>query len=762
SLETTYRSLYYSKWLSRTYGVPFDYASSTDVPTYTGAYPSILASAGIKYWVAGPNSDRAPLRLREQWNRKSPFWWQGPDGSKVLFWYARAYRELVSLFGLPFQETAGYDALPVFLQPFSNPGYKPDAILVNGSQAENVELDPQTATVVLEWDRNFAYPKLQYATFDDFFRYIDQHYGDRLSTYKGDMGPFWEDGVGADALYTAEDRGNQNLALSAGVVSTVTHEVDPNLHAPAGELDDAWRDIVLYSEHTWRTAGSEMQEKSEDAARQLMVKDGFANHARFDAEDVADRAMGDLANEIHVSAGTLVVFNALNWKRDALVETDLVGHNELVDMTTGKPVTVQPIYYEQGREHVRFMASDLPPVGYKCFQIRTIAATGSGELQSDMNPVIENQYYRITVDPASGAVLSIYDKELGRELVDRRSPYRFGQYLYVTGGDGQTRIVWSHEDLPLAKLTVHPAANGQYLGAQRTPWGYDIRLQSSDINTPSVSLEILLFNFEKRIEFRYSVEKKYTTAKEGVYIAFPVQVTSPQFAYAAQQGWINPAKDIFGGGNVEWFTVQHWMAVDDASLAVGIVPVDAPLATFGDINRGEWPAEFRPKTSTIFSYAMNNYWHTNYPAGQGGKFTFRYVITSADHLDPAALTRVGWESMEPAVIDQVIRQDKIDDPDKPLPAAGTSFLEIDAPNIVLVDWKLAENGNGTILRLEETAGRKTEATIRFPHASVEAASLCNAVEDNMKPLEKSGSGIHVAFNPNQVLTVRVKFFRGGN
>jgi hypothetical protein len=50
SLETLYRSLYYSKSLSREFGLPFDYATTTDVPSYTGAYPSVLASSGIKYW----------------------------------------------------------------------------------------------------------------------------------------------------------------------------------------------------------------------------------------------------------------------------------------------------------------------------------------------------------------------------------------------------------------------------------------------------------------------------------------------------------------------------------------------------------------------------------------------------------------------------------------------------------------------------------------------------------------------------------------
>jgi hypothetical protein len=104
-------------------------------------------------------------------------------------------------------------------------------------------------------------------------------------------------------------------------------------------------------------------------------------------------------------------------------------------------------------------------------------------------------------------------------------------------------------------------------------------------------------------------------------------VTPPRFTYTTQQGWVDPANDLFQGASLEWFIIQKWMAALDSHLAVGIVPVDASLASFGDINREEWPGEFAPKTSTMFSYVMNNYWDTNYRAGQGGAFTFRYVLT---------------------------------------------------------------------------------------------------------------------------------------
>ena len=88
SLETLYRSLYFSKSLARSEGVPFEYANITDVPSYSGSYPSVLANSGLKYWVAAGNNWRAPFLIYGRWNEKSPFWWEGPDGKGALLVFA--------------------------------------------------------------------------------------------------------------------------------------------------------------------------------------------------------------------------------------------------------------------------------------------------------------------------------------------------------------------------------------------------------------------------------------------------------------------------------------------------------------------------------------------------------------------------------------------------------------------------------------------------------------------------------------------------
>jgi alpha-mannosidase len=210
------------------------------------------------------------------------------------------------------------------------------------------------------------------------------------------------------------------------------------------------------------------------------------------------------------------------------------------------------------------------------------------------------------------------------------------------------------------------------------------------------------------------------------------------------------------GGSLEWFNVQQWMSVGGPSVTVGIVPVDAPLASFGDINRGKWPGNFTPPAATIFSYVMNNYWHTNYRAGQSGDFLFRYAVTSGPQLDGRGLTHLGLEEMRPVELNYVVAQDKVGNPSRPLQPQGTSFLTIEGQDVALVTWKNAEDENGSILRVEETAGEPTDATITVPHANLASAELCSGVEDNVRSLPVEKNSVRLSFKPFEVLTVRLR------
>jgi hypothetical protein len=74
---------------------------------------------------------------------------------------------------------------------------------------------------------------------------------------------------------------------------------------------------------------------------------------------------------------------------------------------------------------------------------------------------MENEFYRVAVDPKTGALKSIYDKEAGRELVDAESEYGLGEVIYVSGGEGSYAVQSDLRGLPAPKFVYHrPTATG--------------------------------------------------------------------------------------------------------------------------------------------------------------------------------------------------------------------------------------------------------------------------------------------------------------
>jgi len=403
------------------------------------------------------------------------------------------------------------------------------------------------------------------------------------------------------------------------------------------------------------------------------------------------------------------------------------------------------------------MARDVPAMGYECYQITK--STGPDASAASENPLplsntIENSYYRVEFDPASGAIKSIYDKRLGKELVNPAFPYRLNQYLYVSGGEN-TQIVYLNKSLPVARLVITPSHHGQVTGIQKTSFGTVMTYETSGLNAPHISAQVILFDHQKKIEFVDQVEKQPVTHKEAIYFAFPFAIQKPKFSYEIQNGWVDPARNILHGGSLEWFTVGHWVRVSGPEYSVGLVPIDAPLVNLGDINRGVWPDKFEPQSATVFSYVMNNYWHTNYFRVQSGRYTFRYVLTSGRNLSPAMLARLGRESMTPLELRQVISNDKYDDPARPLSPAPTSFLTVSAPDVVVENWKMAEDGNGAIVRLLEIGGQSAMARLTFPLFHLRKVWKTNAVEQNESQLNVEGNSVEVPVEAHEIVTLRV-------
>ncbi|HEY0430852.1 MAG TPA: polysaccharide lyase family protein, partial [Pyrinomonadaceae bacterium] len=358
--ETLLRSFYGAHKLNRATGAPWNYANSTDVPSYSWSYASIMAAAGLKYFAAAANADRGPTLMLGDLHRKSPFWWEGPDGSRVLMWYARHYHQIRSEFGLPPVVATGYEGLPSFLHVYDRPDYTANAVMLHGSQWENTSLYHQQATLVQRWSNVFAYPQLQFSGFAESLEKIAASAGKNIPVIRGDGGPFWEDGIASDAYHAALERDNERRAVSAEKLATVASLVDRRSKPSRAAIDSMWDSILLMNEHTWGWGRSVTEPHSEDSVKELAYKRLRATVARDSIEYLLDRAMTTIAGRIDTPARALVVFNTLNWNRDGWVEFDLQKTRELVDVDANTVVKFEVLEDHPAYQRIRFLASDVP------------------------------------------------------------------------------------------------------------------------------------------------------------------------------------------------------------------------------------------------------------------------------------------------------------------------------------------------------------------------------------------------------------------
>ena len=83
-----------------------------------------------------------------------------------------------------------------------------------------------------------------------------------------------------------------------------------------------------------------------------------------------------------------------------------------------------------------------------------------------------------------------------------------------------------------------------------------------------------------------------------------------------------------------------------------------------------------------------------------------------------------------------------------------SFAQIDNPNVILDTVKLAEEGNGAILRFYEANGSRGGAAVMLGD-TISALSECNLVETGDIPASFDGTTFRFAIQPYEIKTFRV-------
>jgi hypothetical protein len=126
----------------------------------------------------------------------------------------------------------------------------------------------------------------------------------------------------------------------------------------------------------------------------------------------------------------------------------------------------------------------------------------------------------------------------------------------------------------------------------------------------------------------------------------------------------------------------------------------------------------------VFSYAMNNFWGTNYKAGQDGLATFRYALVPHARFDAVRAYQAGLEATHPLVVRATAASTATTTRKSRAPLRAPFILR--NRGIIVSAMKPSDDGRGLIVRLFNAGERTERPVLQWPRPSSAAASASKA------------------------------------
>ena len=403
--------LYGQRYVTERFGKPSAVAWLPDSFGFCWQLPQLLRQGGVRYFVT--------QKLR--WNDTNPFeldwfWWQSPSSTTP-----EETGGILSLNSAPIGE--GFDPLKMAQYATAweaKTGFS-EALWLIGVGDHGGGPSRDMLHLARRWGRSPFFPRLAFSSAEAFLERITPP---APSATPSATLPVWQ-----DELYLEFHRGcytthaDQKTWNRQGESSLYAAELWGTLAAhltgfdyPAAALETAWKQVLFNQFHDI-LPGSAIPQVYEDANQEWAA-------AVATAEAACEAALGAIAQHIAhpepptPNARPLIVFNSLNWERSESVCLALSalpsGSWQIRDLH-GQPVKTQ---IEADALRLMFQAERVPGVGYRLFWLCDEAAKPAADLAPNANPyILENATLRVTVDPATGNLLSLFDKRQSRDLL---------------------------------------------------------------------------------------------------------------------------------------------------------------------------------------------------------------------------------------------------------------------------------------------------------------------------------------------------------
>jgi hypothetical protein len=762
-----------SRDIEKRLGVTTDLAMMDDVPGFTLRLPQVLARSGVRYFVTGSNlfiGGGTSLHPG-----KMPFHWRSPDGSTVLMWETGSknggYTEAMGDYFL--DPTAHYYSAPAedhfypkawnnlpaleimqrgvtkLLAEYHKAGYAYDALMVlymHDFVPASYEEDG-LLPAVRAWNAASKQPRLVVATPKEFFDYMQGRYGDPFPTYAGDFSGLWSEVKTNSPGITSDARWVQDYLPQAEALWSLL-SFRPGTPYPANTIADAANKMLTYDEHSgagqpgWpkvMTVAQVNQQNQEYAT--------FARTARTETQNMMLVGVEQLfaAKSDPNKTPKCVVYNPLSWKRSGVTRvhppsTDLT---QVRDTATGKVVPSQLNL----NATISFTAEDIPAFGFRTYLLEHSAAPPARE-EEVSGDVLENQFYKVRLRPLDGAIDSIWDKPLRRELVNQQSTQRAGQLVRWTFASYLPDEEWKpkvrHFRGPLTDEFVivrpgtwWPETSVTLDSGERTVKLDEVFDRSRMPQAPMIQ-QSEFYGFEFPFHFDNSAK---IMVDDGI-------------------GFHDLPKDYLPGARTDAATPIHTLALMDdgaaRSNAISLIQrqdfYDQPLLGYGETGK----LDHYTNVVRVTALKKADQGDTKdagvvaFPTvepGYGPRYTSSFAITSDASFDPMASYRAGWDYNVP-LITALLPSDR--EPDE----KTGSFFSVSASDVAILAFKPSADGNPDhyILRLQEVSGQESDFALA---SMLKIDAVDETAMTEVQVLRTGLDAKHLKIGGHETLTLRL-------
>jgi alpha-mannosidase len=663
-------------------GVDVRVAYCVDSFGHAGTLPQILRQCGFEYYVfmrPEPHEKELPAQV---------FWWQSPDGSRILTYRIPG----------PYQTGRLADYEPHLAQALDGmPGDLAETMSFfgvgnhgGGPTREQIEHIQALARRRGDIEVHFSHP---------------QAYFDAVAPLAADL-PVVQDELQQHAVgcYAVNSqlkrlhRGAEGALLAAERLACLA-ELWSDKPAPLAGLERLWWDLLFSQFHD--TLGGSSIKPGEDEA--ILALGRVILSARELIDD-AGRAIA-AAIDTRGPGSCVIVFNPFPQRLRQYVEYEPwteweaweAGAWGLVD-EAGQPVTHQLVEADAAINTATSSISrlvfpvDLPPLGYRLYRFaRGLPRRELTGVLTVTPEALENEYWRLQVDPARGVITSCVEQSTGVELVGPAG-WNLAQVLHDESDTWSHGVTHYDQVIGEFKATgVKVCDRGPLHGSllierayEGNPWLQQVILRQGD---PAITLHNWL-NWQGRWRL--------------LKLAFQVPTDQPRSFHDVPFGWLERPCT---GREVP---TQMWLDVTgplSRTAAAGGPTQQVGLALLND---GKYSCDVQGNIVRLTVLRSPPYAYHE-PHVFGGKCRYDWVDQGYQEFDLVLLPHLGgWRET-----DLIVRARALNLPPvlitthshpggrSPLASAG----QLEAPELELTALKPAGDGPGFVVRVADKHGR---------------------------------------------------------